>query len=54
MNATTTVAERKRENPIVRTQCFYDLKNNANPDLKWGQPKDYKKWGYSNETSTLK
>ena len=38
--------------PIVRNQCFLDLKNKAN--LKSVQPKDYKKWGYSNETTPLK
>ena len=35
--------------PIVRTQCFFDLKNKAN--LKSVHSKDYKKWGYNNYSS---
>jgi len=41
--------------PIVRIQCFYELKNKAN--LISGQPKDYKKfekWDHSDETTPLK
>ena len=38
--------------PVVRTQCFYDLKNQAN--LKSGQPKNYKKLDDPDETTPLK
>ena len=41
--------------PVVRIQCFYELKNKAN--LRSSQQKDYKKfekWDHSDETTPLK